>query len=393
MSCPFRMLVVSDDDGFRAWAIEAGLGLNLSVKAIGFSPELPTAPDARGVDWVILDLGMGQDLSFQAVEGLAGATARLVFFGTDEVALASARAAAALNGLDVAGVFSRPLFLEALAAAVEQPSDRTGGASLAGPLLHGPTCIPDQEIEVHYQPLISIEDRVVRGVEALVRWRHPRHGLLEPSRFIALAERTGAIVPLTWTVLRKAVKQPVSWKTDGMLLTVSVNISALFLASLQTAEEIIDLLRHEGCPPHCLTLEITESEAARNPPVANALLSRLREAGVAISMDDYGVGFSSLQRLRLFPFNDLKIDRWLVSELDRDAEARRTVEMLVSLAARENFTLTGEGIETEEQWQTLRELGCHFGQGYLIASPMPGEHIASWLGQMTASGRYLPALC
>ena len=389
----FRALVVSDDDDFRAQAIEAAASLDLSVRAIGFTPELPTALEAHGFDWAIVDLGMGQDSLFQAVEGLARTEARLIFIGADEVALASARAAAALNGLDVAGVLSRPLSLEALGMAMERTSVATDAAPTMDLLFGGRASIPDDEIEVHYQPLISIESRVIRGVEALVRWRHPVHGLLEPGRFIALAERTGAIVPLTWAVLRKVVKQQVAWKQEGTLLAVSVNISAVFLASLQTAEEIIDLLRAEGCKPRCLTLEITETEAARNPPVANAVLSRLRHAGVAVSMDDYGVGFSNLQRLRLFPFSDLKIDRWLVSELASNVEARRTVEMLVSLAAQENFTLTGEGIETEEQWQALRELGCHCGQGFLIARPMPGEHVAGWIGQMRDSGRYQPLVC
>jgi EAL domain-containing protein (putative c-di-GMP-specific phosphodiesterase class I) len=388
----FRALVVSDDDKFRAQAIEAAAGLDLSVRAIGFAPELPTALETHGFDWVILDLGMGPDSSFQAVEGLAQIKARLVFVGADEVALASGRAAAALNGLDVAGALSAPLSRQALAAILNRPSDGASKTSVMDTLFGGRSSIPDEEIEVHYQPLISFQDRVVRGVEALVRWRHPVHGLLEPSRFIALAERTGAIVPLTWTVLRKVVKQQVAWKMEGTLLAVSVNVSALFLAALQTADEIINLLREEGCNPRCLTLEITESEAARNPPVANALLGRLRSAGIAVSMDDYGIGFSNLHRLRLFPFSDLKIDRWLVSELGKSAEARRTVEMLVSLAEQEQFTLTGEGIETEEQWQALRELGCHFGQGYLIARPMPGERIPGWIGQMRDCGRYQPRL-
>jgi EAL domain-containing protein (putative c-di-GMP-specific phosphodiesterase class I) len=370
--------------------MEAAIGLHLSVRAIGFAPELPTALQAHGFDWVILDLEMGQDSTFQVVEGLARTKARLVFVGADEIALASARAAAALNGLDVAGALSRPLSNEALGAVLDRSVDGASTANVPDALFERGPAIAEEEIEVHYQPLISIEDRVVRGVEALVRWRHPVHGLLEPSRFIALAERTGAIVPLTWAVLRNVVRQQVAWKKEGTLLAVSVNISALFLASLHTAEEIIDLLRKEGCNPRCLTLEITESEAARNPPLANALLCRLRDNGVAVSMDDYGVGFSNLHRLRLFPFSDLKIDRWLVSELGKSAEARRTVEMLASLAMREKFTLTGEGIETEEQWQTLRELGCHFGQGYLIARPMPGENIPAWIGEMRESGRYQP---
>jgi EAL domain-containing protein (putative c-di-GMP-specific phosphodiesterase class I) len=161
----------------------------------------------------------------------------------------------------------------------------------------------------------------------------------------------------------------------------------LFLAALETAEELLRLLREEGFDPGHLTLEITETEAARNPPLANALLRRLRTSGIGVSMDDYGVGFSTLQRLQLFPFSNLKIDRWLVADLATDPQVKRTVEMLVTLARQQKFTLTGEGIETEEQRQILRELGCNYGQGYLIARPMPAEDVPAWMKRLAVTER------
>ena len=196
------------------------------------------------------------------------------------------------------------------------------------------------------------------------------------------------IAPLTLDVLARAVDQHMAWKREGLTLSVSVNISALFLASLGTADEVLELLRSRGCDPRNLILEITETEAAVNPPVARAMLTRLREAGVEISMDDYGVGFSDLERLRYYPFSDLKVDRWLVAKLDSSDEARRIVAMLVSLAARYKFTLTGEGIETEEQWGVLERLGCDFGQGFLIARPMPADQMAAWIERVVRSGRF-----
>src|SRR5262249_34839455 len=244
-----------------------------------------------------------------------------------------------------------------------------------------------EEIVVHYQPIIAMADRTLRRAEALVRWQHPEHGLISPSRFIGLLERADAIAPFTWEGLSRAGDQHVAWKKEGMILSVSVNVSALFLASLQTGDDILALLRDRGCEPRHLVLEITETEVAVNPPVARALLARLREAGVEISMDDYGVGFSDLERLRYYPFSDLKVDRWLVAKLDTSDEARRIVAMLVSLAARDQFTLTGEGIETEEQWGVLERLGCHFGQGFLIARPMPADQMTAWIDRMAGGGR------
>jgi EAL domain-containing protein (putative c-di-GMP-specific phosphodiesterase class I) len=114
----------------------------------------------------------------------------------------------------------------------------------------------------------------------------------------------------------------------------------------------------------------------------------LRDAGVEVSMDDYGVGFSNLERLRYYPFSDLKVDRWLVAKIDSSREAHDIVETLAALAAREKFSLTGEGIETEKQWDVLEKLGCDFAQGYLIARPMPGDRVPRWVGKMTEIGRY-----
>ena len=250
------------------------------------------------------------------------------------------------------------------------------------PLLRPLETIPNDEIVVHYQPVISIEDRTIRGVEALVRWSHPRHGLLKPDRFIPLAERSGAIGPLTWEVLRKVIDQHVAWKRDGLLLAVSVNISASFLTSPDVADDILALLWRKGFEPRQLTLEITETRATSNPRVARALLNQLRDAGVAVSMDDYGVGHSTLERLDLLPFSDLKIDRGLVAEIASSREVRSVVEGLITIAAERNLNLTAEGIETEEQWNTLKQLGCRCGQGFLIARPMPGHQVSNWIGEM-----------
>ena len=221
-----------------------------------------------------------------------------------------------------------------------------------------------------------------------MRWRHPRLGLLKPDSFIGPAEQSGAIIPLTWQILKKVVRQQVAWKSRGVSLAVSVNISAPFLASPERAGEILKLLESERFDPRQLTLEITESAATHNPALAHALLSELRGTGINVSMDDYGVGFSSLERLRLLPFDDLKLDRWLVARLEYSREARRAVANLLALGAEHKFSVTGEGIETPQQLHALEELGCHFGQGYLIARPMPADRIRAWIGRMRDGGFY-----
>ena len=305
--------------------------------------------------------------------------------------LASLRAAAAASDLKVVGMlsraFSRTAFATALGGSVRARA-RRASAARPGAMFGRRKSIPSDQLVVHYQPVIGIEDRRIRGVEALVRWRHPRHGLLGPDSFIGQAEQSGAIIPLTWQILKKVVRQQVAWEARQLSLGVAVNISALFLASPKRAVEILELLEFERFDPRQLTLEITETAATHNPAIAHALLSELRGAGINVSMDDYGVGFSSLERLRILPFDDLKIDRLLVARLEHSREARRTVEKLLELGAEHKFSVTGEGIETEQQLHALKELGCHFAQGYLIARPMPADRLRGWIGRMRDSGQY-----
>jgi EAL domain-containing protein (putative c-di-GMP-specific phosphodiesterase class I) len=387
----FRCLVVCDDDDFREELVERAVSLNFSVRAIRLPGELPRMLQGRGFNWLILDLGLGESACLQIVDTL-GASRELprtiLIGGDDEAVLDSVRNSVTRNKLELVGILTRPLSFSAVSDLLESPQIKDTESSEPDPISSHLDAIPNDEIVVHYQPMISMADRTIRRAEALVRWRHPQLGLLRPGRFIAHAERSGAIVPLTWEVLRRAIDQHVAWKNEGLLLSVSVNISALFLESLQRADEILALLQSRNCDPRHLILEITETEAAQNPPVARALLTRLREAGVEISMDDYGVGFSNLERLRYYPFSDLKVDRWLVAKLDNSREARDIVQTLASLAAKEKFSLTGEGIETEQQWDVLEKLGCDFAQGFLIARPMPGDRVRRWVGKMTEIGRY-----
>ena len=381
----FRSLVVSNDDDFRDELIERIVGLDLSVRAIGPLNGHASTPATYDVAWLLLDCKIGERDCMRIIADVAAGPTRpsiVLLAGDDDAALAEAvRRQGARSDLEVAAILRRPLSTRAL----QQALLASPGPD---PAIDEINVIPSEELVVSYQPIVLMSDRTLRRAEALVRWRHPQHGLLSPGRFIAPAERSGAIVPLTWEVLKKAVDQQVAWKSTGMLLSVSVNISALFLESVQVADEILALLRARDCLPNHLMLEITETELARDPPAARALLQRLHDAGVEISMDDYGVGHSTLRRLHYYPFSDLKIDRSLVTRIDSDQKVYRTVEELVSLGAAEKLSLTGEEIETQAQWDALERLGCTFGQGYLIAHPMPGNGIGRWLGKATQLGRY-----
>ena len=386
----FRSLVVSSDDDFRDELVERAVSLSFSVRSARGPADLRRLLKRYRFDWLILDLAVGRDACVRTIELLAEQHMRprtILVGGATAAVVEETWSAATRGGLEPVGVLQRPLSLPKLRQLLESLPPRRSDESDADPSLG--QAIPKEEIVVHYQPIVAMADRTLRRAEALVRWQHPQHGLIRPGRFIGLFERADAIAPLTWEVLSRAVDQQIAWKQAGMTLAVSVNISALFLASLQTGDDILALLRDRDCDPRHLILELTETEAAVNPPVARALLARLREAGIEISMDDYGVGYSDLERLRYYPFSDLKVDRWVVAKLDSgDREAPEIVRMLVSLAHRAHFTLTGEGIETEEQWSVLEQLGCNYGQGFLLARPMPADRLEGWIDGMAARGRY-----
>lgn len=388
----FRSLVVSGDDDFRDELVERAVSLGFSVRSARGVDDVRRLLRRYGFDWLIVDLDIGEDACLQTFELLAerGLHPRTILVGgTSPVVAEQVRHAADQRGLEPVGALRRPLSLPKLRELLASLPPRQADEADADPSFGHVSAIPKEEIVVHYQPIVAMADRTLRRAEALVRWQHPQHGLIRPVRFIGMFERAETITPLTWEVLSRAVDQQTAWKNAGMTLAVSVNISALFLASLKTGDDILALLRERRCDPRHLILEITETEVAVNPAVARALLARLREAGVEISMDDYGVGFSDLERLRYYPFSDLKVDRWLVARLDSgEPEAHEIVRMLVSLGRRDHFTLTGEGIETEEQWNALEHLGCDYGQGFLLARPMPAEHLGGWIDRMAARGRY-----
>lgn len=392
MRYKFRALVVSGDDDFRVQLVDRAAALDFSLRAIRSGEELPDFLKGRHFDWLFLDVDLGREACLRIIDTLgAGWRPRTVLVGAIDAADAEIiRRSAVRAGLDVVRILAKPSFFADMSVTLSFLVAREAQVPHDDLARHRLDAIPVNEIEVQYQPIVSMPGRVVSRIEALVRWRHPEHGLIGPDQFIGLAEQSGAIVALTREVLTRAVEQQVAWKKEGLVLSVSVNVSALTLTAVETAGEILALLDARGMDPHSLILEITETERARYPAVARSLLTRLRAAGVGISMDDYGVGYSDLGRLQYYPFSDLKMDRGLVARLPGNPESMDIASMLASLAAREGVTLTGEGIETQQQWDTLEAIGCDFAQGFLIARPMPADEVAGWIAKMASAGRFWP---
>ncbi len=239
--------------------------------------------------------------------------------------------------------------------------------------------IEKDQLVLHYQPKLDIAlDRVI-GVEALVRWQHPDRGLLYPDAFIELAEQTGLMKPLTMRVLDQAVAQCAEWRTDGLDLTVAVNVSPSNLVDLALPAQVTALLDRHGLPTDALELEVTEAILLQEREKTMAVLASLRSAGIAISIDDYGTGYSSLAYLAELPVTELKLDRGFISRMVDDPRVAAIVHSTVDLAHALGLVLVAEGVEDADALALLADFHCDVAQGYHLSRPLPAERLTAWL--------------
>lgn len=224
------------------------------------------------------------------------------------------------------------------------------------------------EFELQYQSQMDLISETITGYEALLRWRHPEHGLIRPTEFIPLAEETGLIVSFGEWALRTACKEAAAWKKP---LTISVNVSAIQMGQADLAATVHQILLETGLPPSRLEIEITETALMKNPQRATHALRRLKTLGVSIAIDDFGTGYSSLSTLRAFAFDRIKLDKSFIKGIERDPQARTVLLAVLALGNALSIPVLVEGVETKEQLDFLRNRGCEKVQGYLVGYPMP----------------------
>jgi diguanylate cyclase (GGDEF)-like protein len=240
--------------------------------------------------------------------------------------------------------------------------------------------IDRRELEVYYQPIIDIQTNQISGFEALARWHHPTLGMVAPTKFIPLAEETGLIMKLGWWVLREACQQMALWQTQyPQPMSISVNLSSKQFLQADLLDQVFQALADTGLAANRLNLEITESVLMNHADTTKAKLKRLRDAGVRLSVDDFGTGYSSLSYLHRFPINTLKIDRSFISRLDASGNNLEIVEAINALAHKLGMDVVAEGVETVEQLDQLRAIGCEFAQGYWFARPAPASEFQEFL--------------
>jgi diguanylate cyclase (GGDEF)-like protein/PAS domain S-box-containing protein len=335
--------------------------------------DLPDEPAARGVADKLLR-GLAQPWRLQHHEMFPGGSIGIVFLPRDgrDGATLLRRADMAMYRAKDAGRGVYAVYDAAMSRAMEEK------ALLQGRLKRA---LQGQGLALHYQPLVAARDGRVVGVEALLRWHDAELGEVGPARFIPVAESTGLILPLGDWVLGEACRQIAAWQADGLSLRVAVNVSPLQLRQPDFAARLARLLAETGAPAELLELEITESAAMGSAEHAGAMFRDIAALGVGLSLDDFGVGHSSLGHLRELPFKRLKMDRSFIQRLESEGDDLRLARAIIRLAQALGKDVVAEGVEREGQRRLLAAEGCPVLQGWLFAPALPAAHVPALVRQ------------
>jgi EAL domain-containing protein (putative c-di-GMP-specific phosphodiesterase class I) len=300
------------------------------------------------------------------------------------------------HGLRMAGTLGKPVTIESLRRVLDAPVTAGPPPTPAPP---APGYAPDElrlaigqgQLRNHYQPKVELATGKVVGLEVLVRWQHPRDGLVMPDHFVPMSEEHGLVGALGVEVVREALRDLHRWLDAGHELDLAVNVPLGDVSSLDYPDLLVEQARVAGVPLRHLVLEITESRLIDNSQVQLDVLTRLRLKQVKLSIDDFGTGYSSLAQLRDLPFDELKVDRSFVHRASRTPSLRVILEASIGLARELGLRTVAEGVEEREDWDLLRAVGCDMVQGYFVARPMPGHEVDGWLAEWEARQAALPA--
>ena len=370
----------------------AGFKPSLYVDARQFLEEKSYDDDSV----ILLDLNMPTMDGVEVIRELAKNQCRsplILMSGYDMGVLHAAEKLAFAHQLEIISSFTKPIHLNQLMETlIDHKKFIRSKTNHSGNLVFEPTReqiyhgIISDEMVLFYQPQIDLVSGKVVGAECLVRWNHPEHGLLAPFVFLERAERFGLMDELTNKVLHMALDELTHLNRDKCAIPLSVNVSADSIRSIELPETMSDLLRNRQLRTGLIQLEITESVLMGELVTSLDILTRLRMKRFSLSIDDFGTGFSSLSLLHKIPFNELKVDKSFVMEMDNDREARAIVKTCIILAKELNMRVVAEGVESAESLHQLKEMGCDVGQGFHIAKPMPKDEFERWLSVYSDHG-------
>lgn len=378
---PNRLLIIDDDTGVREFIADVAQEANYDVYQTSCADDFMDACSSFKQSLIFIDLIMPNKDGIEILRSLAESSIKAkicIMSGMDKKVLQTAERLGKQRGLDMFGTILKPVSVLDLEDTLNQALNVCSSlteAELA-------TAIETQQLVLHYQPKLSFMPdgkTAIDSVEALVRWQHPQRGLLYPDAFIELAEKTGLITGLTDCVVDLAIAQLKRWLDQGLELSVAINISPQNITDLEMPDKLVSKINKAGLEPKMFIMEITESAVMDNIDMITDVLTRIRIKNLALSIDDFGTGFSSLIQLYRLPFSELKIDRSFVADIEHNEEARIIVKSLVDLAKNLGLSTCAEGVETKTIMDYCKKIGCDRVQGYYISKPIVGCELFSFV--------------
>ena len=389
-----KIFIVDDDEQqanlMRAMAETVQLKTQLFTNSIDFLNTTITANDT-----VVLDLQMPDKDGIEIMRELAAQNINPNFIlvsGFDERVLHSAKQLAESKNLNVVSTLSKPIkakeFIALLSNTYEKCMDNHNQELTSALSANNIEQITIEELKlairkhqfiIHLQPLVSLNNKEIHSAEILLRWQHPTIGLILPDQFIPLAEDHKLMNLLTEEILRLAINGFHKLTTSGINIKISINLSAQNITDLSMPEKLEALIKNNQIEPDSIVLEVTESALMNETSESLDILNRLRMKGFSLSIDDFGTGYSSLVKLYQAPFSELKIDQHFIIHMAADPDAAAVVRICILLARELKMHTVAEGVETEEIWNQLKELGCDIAQGSFITNPMTTEDFIPWV--------------
>jgi EAL domain-containing protein (putative c-di-GMP-specific phosphodiesterase class I)/FixJ family two-component response regulator len=346
--------------------------------------------ESQAIDIVLIDLEMPVMDGVELIRSIAQkklSTSVIILSAKDPILISSVGTMAEADGLHVVGTFQKPLLADALECSLlrfiqdanQAPQENTSLTEPEVTAVDLGRALVNGEMTLAFQPKLTVHGLMLRGVEALARWRHPQKGNISPGVFIPLAERHGLIDTLTRSLLEQAFKHKRAWQHLGMRFNLAFNLSPLSLADAEIVDWLCAMAEQYDIPANEVTFEITENALLGELASAIRTLARLRLKGFLISIDDYGTGFANAQQLSRVPATELKIDRSLVNRAAARPQQKTIFASTVELAKKLNLSTVAEGVETEEDFKILLELGVDLVQGFYFSKPLFPDDLLVWI--------------
>ncbi|WP_431859205.1 EAL domain-containing response regulator [Azospirillum sp.] len=387
-----RLLIIDDEVDIGRYVASVARTCGYDARTVSEAEDFRQQVAAWEPSHIVLDLQMPECDGIELLRFLAEgrSTARIVVMsGVDQKIIESARHLGVGSGLDIAAMVQKPVRAAELRGILEEIKETAGTIDEAAIR----AAIANRDFHLVYQPKVDLRRAPlpngrlpVVGFEALLRWHHPRRGVLPPGEFLRLAETLSLMDDLTDLVVDEAVGQLRAWREKGFTTSLAINVSAANLHTAGFAERLVRQCREAAIDPASLIIELTETAAMTDPIKAMDILTRLRLKGFRLSIDDFGTGYSSLVQLQRLPFSELKIDRALVADCASSKQSRMIVKTAIDLAQNLGLLACAEGIETAATLAVIQDLGCEFAQGYHIGRPMAVVQAEAWLSEASPSG-------